>query len=81
MPKLGFVDDSGDEGSEPYDAEWPIIPREGEYVALALPSGDEVTARVARLCHKSSGDAFIGTLVWIEHVGDDDAFDPDAMIA
>jgi hypothetical protein len=69
MPMVRFVEGTAEDFSITYEADWPIVPRAGEFLSITLGSGEVVDWEVTRVCHVADSDEKLtGTLVWIEEV-------------
>lgn len=69
MPNVRFVEGTEGEFSTVRDCEWPIVPRNGEFLSIRGAAG-EVDWTITRVCHVMAADkVLIRTLVWIEQSG------------
>lgn len=80
MPKLRLVQGTANKFDIVYDTDWPVIPREGEYIQITVGTDQEMTWKVTRVCHVASGnEELIGTLAWIEQVKPGYRYSLDAL--
>jgi len=69
MLKVRFVEGSPENYNVIYDTEWPVVPRDGEFLSITVGTGQVMDYKVTRICHVAAGDeSLIGTLAWIEPV-------------